>query len=270
MRPDSDQPYYTAYDKRYREIYRQGVTYWTSSPDELSSITESVDAFIDRNAVPDGAYILDVGCGEGGLGVYLLEKGYAYTGIDVSPTAVERATERIAEYGNQGRIMQMDALDVSAIVDEVYDAVIDIGCLPLLVVDLHRQQYLQHLWRMLKEGAPALFSRQAFDPESPDSYIDSYDAWLAFSRQEVDMPQFQNAWQDDRPYPIQLPDIATRSRTLNQYRAELETTGFDFLYDRVSRTGVHITLEVRRPDEDPDRIDFDDDYDYRRDFDEKL
>ena len=169
MRPDPDKPYYTAYDKRYQEVYRQGVTYWTSSPDELNSITESVDAFIDRNAIPNDAYILDVGCGEGGLGVYLLEKGYAYTGIDVSPTAVERATERISEYGNRGRIMLMDARDPGAIVVEVYDAVIDIACLPTLVVDLHRQQYLQHLWRMLKIGAPALFSRQAFDPNHPTS-----------------------------------------------------------------------------------------------------
>jgi len=61
-----------------------------------------------------------------------------------------------------------------------------------------------------------------------------------------------------------LPNIATRARALVQYRAELETVEFEFLYDRVSRTGVHVTFEVRRPEEETDRIDFDDDEYFRR------
>ena len=264
MRPDSDKPYYTAYDKRYEAVYRQGLMYWTANPNELSAITDSVDAFLERQSVSQGGHIVDLGCGEGGLGVYLLEMGYMYTGIDISPLAVARAMERIADYGNRGRILLLNVLDITAGADEHYDAAIDVGCLPMLVVDLDRQLYLQNVYRMLKIGAPALFCREAFDPEGLEDYVDSYETWLAMSRQEVDMPRFQNAWQEGRPFPIQLPEIATRARTLAQYRAELETVAFEFLYDRVSRTGVHVTFEVRRPEEEPDRIDFDDDEYFRR------
>jgi SAM-dependent methyltransferase len=41
-----------------------------------------------------GEAILDVGAGQGVLASYLLERGARYTGLDISPTLVERARQR--------------------------------------------------------------------------------------------------------------------------------------------------------------------------------
>ena len=55
-----------------------------------------------------------------------------------------------------------------------------------------------------------------------------------------------------------------------QYRSEIETGDFEFLYDRCSRSDVHVTFEVRIPEEETDRIDFEDDDYYRRKFDDPI
>jgi len=42
---------------------------------------------------PRGARILDAGCGQGRLGVYLHERGHRVTGVDIDPYLIERARE---------------------------------------------------------------------------------------------------------------------------------------------------------------------------------
>lgn len=51
---------------------------------------------------------LDVGSGEGGDVVWLAEQGWDATGVDVSPTAVRRATELAAERGVEARFVVGD------------------------------------------------------------------------------------------------------------------------------------------------------------------
>lgn len=42
---------------------------------------------------PRGARILDVGCGQGRMGIYLHERGHQVTGVDLDPYLIERARE---------------------------------------------------------------------------------------------------------------------------------------------------------------------------------
>lgn len=42
---------------------------------------------------------LDLGCGEGGDAIWLAERGWTVTGVDISPTAVARATRAAADRG---------------------------------------------------------------------------------------------------------------------------------------------------------------------------
>lgn len=57
---------------------------------------------------------LDVGCGEGGDAVWLAEQGWTVTGVDVSATAIRRATEAAQARGlgpDRVRFVEMDAAD---------------------------------------------------------------------------------------------------------------------------------------------------------------
>jgi SAM-dependent methyltransferase len=247
MRPDPGKPYYSAYDKRYREVYKRGLPYWTANPSDLKSVILTLDGFLSRHRLFADSHLAEFGCGEGFVGVYLLAQEYSYTGIDLSCAALEKAAERIAPYGDKGLLLCADLLNITSFTEETYDAGIDVGCLQMFVTDADRQLYLNNLYRMLKPGAPVLFCREAFDADAIEGPITSYDRWLTLARQDVDMPEMRNAWKDGKPYPIQIPNIATRPRNLLQYQQELEFSGFEFVTGRVASTGVQATFEVKKP-----------------------
>lgn len=72
-----------------------GTRVWSGSPNELL-VREVAD-------LPPGR-ALDVGCGEGGDAVWLARQGWHVTGVDVSPTALRRATEGAEQERVTGRV----------------------------------------------------------------------------------------------------------------------------------------------------------------------
>ncbi len=57
-----------------------------------------------------GDTVLDLACGDGGLGEVLLERGLRYVGVDLSPAMVEAARERL---GGRAEIVHADLNDFS-------------------------------------------------------------------------------------------------------------------------------------------------------------
>lgn len=56
---------------------------------------------------------LDLGCGEGGDAVWLAQQGWAVTGVDLSPTAVERGRAAAAAAGIDERKLRLEAADLA-------------------------------------------------------------------------------------------------------------------------------------------------------------
>jgi cyclopropane fatty-acyl-phospholipid synthase-like methyltransferase len=250
MRSDLDKPYYTAYNKRYKSVYAEGVRYWTACPEELSAIESEIHSFLEKFHLQadETLHIVEFGCGEGYVGELLAQCDYRYTGIDIAESAAQKATERLARFGDRARVLVADVLDLSIIPDAAFDAGIDIGCLHLLVVDADRRTYLQNAYRVLKTGAPVMF-KEAFRPNATSATVDSYEAWLQINGIDVDTHQERDAWQDGKLVKIQLPCIVARPRTVEQYRSEIEAGGFEFLNWLVSADGLSISFHVRKSDE---------------------
>lgn len=78
-----------------------GTRIWSGSPNEL--MVREVTGLAPGTA-------LDVGCGEGGDVVWLARQGWQVTGVDVSPTALRRAAEGVAQeqVGDRVRLEQVD------------------------------------------------------------------------------------------------------------------------------------------------------------------
>ena len=162
MRPDPAKPYYTAYDKRYRSVYAQGVEYWSAHPEELAAVEKDVRHSLKSSGMLPGARLIEFGCGEGFVGEVLANMGYRYTGIDIAEAAVEKAQRRLAHWGDRATVIAADLLDLSAIPSAVFDAGLDVSCLHMLVVDADRTLYFHNALRVLKPGSPMLFCREAF------------------------------------------------------------------------------------------------------------
>jgi SAM-dependent methyltransferase len=82
--------------------YRSAAAVWSGRPNP-QLVAEATD-------LPGGA-ALDVGCGEGGDALWLAARGWRVTGVDFSPTALQRAAEHAQVRGPEvaGRIQWVQA-----------------------------------------------------------------------------------------------------------------------------------------------------------------
>ncbi len=98
-----DQLYYTAYEQRYKAVYDAGVERWGHSPDDAELYT-TLKKWVTDNHL-EGKHVIEFACGEGAAGVILSELGCRYHGLDIAPSALERARAR----DKNGYIVEMEA-----------------------------------------------------------------------------------------------------------------------------------------------------------------
>jgi SAM-dependent methyltransferase len=98
-----------------------------------------------------GVRVLEVGCGPGaGPGWYIAREGFAYSGIDGSATAIDKARRRFAEEGLVGEFAVGVGEDLPW-EGAAFDCVIDIACLQHNA-EAAAQQMIAEIHRVLKPG----------------------------------------------------------------------------------------------------------------------
>ena len=82
----------------WEEFFRHEADQYDDEP--FTQATEAeVEFLIQELALPDGACILDMGCGTGRHSVGLAQRGFAVTGVDLSEPMLEKARLRAAAAG---------------------------------------------------------------------------------------------------------------------------------------------------------------------------
>lgn len=110
--------------------------------------------------------VLDAGCGLGENTLFLASRGYRVTGIDGSPTAIERAS---AKAGERGLTAEFEVRDVTRLdgFDERFDTVVD-SALYHCLEDDEQQAYVAGLHRACRPGATVhVFARSEELAEVP-------------------------------------------------------------------------------------------------------
>jgi 2-polyprenyl-3-methyl-5-hydroxy-6-metoxy-1,4-benzoquinol methylase len=83
---------YAAHDARYQQLRTQGAVGWDT--EEVYLEREAELAWARASLEAPGTRLLEPGCGAGNAAATFVEWGFTVTGIDISPTAIEWATER--------------------------------------------------------------------------------------------------------------------------------------------------------------------------------
>jgi SAM-dependent methyltransferase len=139
-------------------IYREGTPLW-----ETGEPSAELVRFLDEKRIGRGS-ALDIGCGTGADAVYMVRRGLEVTGVDSSPTAIERARVRAEQEDVLPRFVLADFFEFAQAAG-IFDLAYDAGFYQYArQVDLDR--YLDALWRVTRPGS--YFMTLAASPgESP-------------------------------------------------------------------------------------------------------
>ncbi len=138
-------PYYEAYEERYRTIHAKGLRW---SGEQPTPIVSDVAA----RYCPEGAALLEIGCGEGRDAGALLAQGYDLLATDISPEAVSFCRTAMPEHAERFQVLDClrDALPAR------FDMVFAVAVVHMLVRDEDRRGFYRFLRAHLKPGGVGL------------------------------------------------------------------------------------------------------------------
>lgn len=213
------QPYYMAYEDRYRRVFAAGIDLWGHSPqDEI--LFHTLAEWVENNALA-GKTVVDFACGEGGAGVILSQLGCHYRGVDVAPSAVEKARERLKNVPH-ARVDCLDMVCETAGLPETVDAALDCMGLHMILTDADRDAYLKNACTVLKPGAPMLFFRESYRDNAYSGVVESCEQWQTITGGDYVTPQVRK----NQGKEVLLPLVPARARNRAGYTEEMERAGF--------------------------------------------
>ncbi|MCL2407921.1 MAG: hypothetical protein FWC95_08330 [Defluviitaleaceae bacterium] len=77
-------PYYLAYEKRYKATYAAGAARWGHPSDEPGLFHTLSEWALKHGLIDLGKRVIEFACGEGGSGVILSRLGCIYHGVDIA------------------------------------------------------------------------------------------------------------------------------------------------------------------------------------------
>jgi SAM-dependent methyltransferase len=116
--------------------------------------------------------VLDVGCGEAAVSLYLAERGHTTVGLDISPTAIELARAEAAKRGLTNTTFEVADISAFTGYDGRFGTIVDSTLFHSIPVEA-REGYLQSIVRAAAPGASyfVLVFDRAGMPEGPASPV---------------------------------------------------------------------------------------------------
>lgn len=212
--------YYEKYEQRYQAVHAAGGS-WGFSLDNADLI-HVLTAWVRDNHL-EGKRIIEFACGEGAAGKILADLGCIYHGVDLAPSAIEKAMALLANVPN-ATVSRLDMVQDSIL--ETYDAALDVMGFHILITDLDRMRYLNNVFQCLVPGGPMLLYRQAYRADAYEGPINSYEQWTELMGINYETAEKRQARSGDSFVDVMIPRIAGRGRSEAGYYKELTEAGF--------------------------------------------
>jgi SAM-dependent methyltransferase len=122
----------------------------TKPPWSIGEPQPEIAALIDQGKFRGD--VLDVGCGEAAVDLYLAERGYTTVGLDLSPTAIELATAEAAKRGLTNASFAVADISAFTGYDGRFETIVDSTLFHSIPVEA-REGYQQSIVRAAAPGA---------------------------------------------------------------------------------------------------------------------
>jgi len=137
---------YSEYDEEARLVSNRGHNM------EYLTTIRYIEKFLKPNAK-----ILEIGAGTGRYSIFLAQKGYDVTAVDLTPKHVEIMTQKANGLKNF-RCMVADALDLSMFEDNSFDMVLNFGPMYHLFHQKDKEQAVKETIRVAQKGGICMFA----------------------------------------------------------------------------------------------------------------
>jgi len=128
-----------------------------------AGLDPDVERALDAHRIAPGARVLDVGTGPANHAFELARRGFRVTGIDLSPSVIERARAAARELGLDVSLAAVDVL-TGAIVGGPFDVALDRGCFHCLFSRV-RDGYAARIDELLAPGGRLLLKTFSHEDE---------------------------------------------------------------------------------------------------------
>ena len=198
------------------------------------------DALARRGITSAGARLLDAGCGIGSHALELARRGYAVSGVDLSPQFIAEAQRRAREAALSVSFMVGDILALSAA--EAYDAILCRGVLNDLLDDASRREVFRSFARVLRSKGVlvldvrewgATVDRKNLDPvfekaaETPLGHLTFRSVTRLEQRTRRLLVSEQHTLRNPKGETISTYDFSMRCWTREELHENLTLAGFD-------------------------------------------
>lgn len=141
--------YFGIHDRGYQKIKADGASGW-SNAEEVGDMRAFIHKALERTGHPKSGKLLEMGCGDGSLTLLLGEDGFDIHGVDISPTAIAWAQEKLAARGRQGEFRVGSVLELPY--DEgTFDVVVDGHCSHCIIGN-DRKAFWSEAFRVTRSG----------------------------------------------------------------------------------------------------------------------
>ena len=180
-----------------------------------------MDRIMDRIQPAPGARFLDAGCGIGDHSARIARKGYECVGIDISPTILHQAEERIRALGLSSRVRFVcQPLETMSLKGDLFDVV---HCRGVLMHIPLWKAALQRLCEALRPGGHIVILENNVKALYSRLYLLA--RWLCRERvasQLVETEDGRELWTDENgtPFVVRIANIDALSQALRGFKVE--------------------------------------------------
>ncbi len=164
------------WEKYYRETPLEKIPWQNTQADYFTKL-------IDGGRINPGT-ALDLGCGTGMKSIYLAQKGFAVTGIDISKSAIEFANKNAEKAKAKVDFIVADAINLSFLKDKTFDFILDWANLHGISED-KREEYIHEVTKHLKQGGLLLLRCFAREDKDKNSVMREMGRIYSFSREDI-------------------------------------------------------------------------------------
>ena len=152
-------------ERFYQKIHADGFPFYQHEGGDPCD-PDLLHLFSWQSFPASGSSLLELGCGDAFITVFLVKMGLSVTGVDASPTAIKHGKQNLVAAGVEANLHVGDVCNLDFVTSGEFGSILDSHCLHCLTDYGERALFLRECHRVLQPGGSlflACMAEQSMD-----------------------------------------------------------------------------------------------------------